>query len=81
LKNNWVTIYQASGASTGAKTVTKEGKKLPRENLHLMLLLNLLKLAETFHRQPEKLALYMMQHLLENPSSPEETTPPPPPTP
>ena len=44
-----------------------------------MLFLNLLKLAEMFPRQPEKLALYMMQHLLENPESPEEPQPPPPP--
>lgn len=78
LKNNWVTIYQASEASTGAKTVTQEGKKLARENLQLMLFLNLLKLAEMFPRQPEKLSLYMMQHLLENPSSPEEPVPPAP---
>ena len=81
LKNNWVTIYQASEASTGSKTVTQEGKKLARENLQLMLFLCLLKLAEMFPRQPQKLALYMMQHLLENPSSPEEPTPPVPPTP
>ena len=51
-----------------------------------MLFLNLLKLAEMFPRQPEKLALYMQQHLLENPSAEEEEeepTPPPapPPTP
>ena len=82
LKNNWVTIYQASELSTGSKTTTQEGKKLARENLQLMLFLNLLKLAEMFPRQPEKLTLYMMQHLLENPSSPEEPEPPPaPPTP
>ncbi len=82
LKNNWVTIYQASETSTGSKTTTQEGKKLARENLQLMLFLNLLKLAEMFPRQPEKLTLYMMQHLLENPASPEEPeTPPAPPTP
>lgn len=46
-----------------------------------MLFLNLLKLAEMFPRQPEKLTLYMMQHLLENPSSPEEPEPPPAPPP
>lgn len=77
LKNNWVTIYQASELSTGSKTTTQEGKKLARENLQLMLFLCLLKLAEMFPRQPEKLSLYMMQHLLENPSSPEEPEPPP----
>ena len=81
LKNNWVTIYQASEASTGAKTVTQEGKRLARENLQLMLFLNLLKLAEMFPRQPEKLSLYMMQHLLENPSSTPPPTPPTPPPP
>ena len=78
LKNNWVTIYQASEASTGGKTTTQEGKKLARENLQLMLFLCLLKLAEMFPRQPEKLNLYMQQHLLENPSAPEEPAPPTP---
>jgi hypothetical protein len=81
LKNNWVTIYQASEASTGAKTTTEEGKKLARENLQLMLFLNLLKLSEMFPRQPEKLSLYMQQHLLENPESPEDREPPAPPPP
>lgn len=81
LKNNWVTIYQASETSTGTRSTTQEGKKLARENLQLMLFLNLLKLAEMFPRQPEKLALYMKQHLLENPTSSEEPQPPTPPPP
>jgi hypothetical protein len=81
LKNNWVTIYQASEVSTGSKTSTQESKKLARENLQLMLFLNLLKLAEMFPRQPEKLTLYMMQHLLENPESPAKPEPPPTPGP
>ena len=42
-----------------------------------MLFLNLLKLAEMFPRQPEKLSLYMQQHLLENPTSPAEPEPRP----
>jgi hypothetical protein len=47
-----------------------------------MLFLNLLKLAEMFPRQPDKLNLYMQQHLLENPSAPEDPeAPPAPPTP
>jgi len=79
LKNNWATLYAASEASTGSKTVTQEGKKLARENLQLMLYLNLVKLMEMFPRQPEKLNLYMQQHLLENPSPPEEPEPQPPP--
>ena len=81
LKTAWVTIHTASEASTGGKTTTEEGKKLARENLQLMLYLNLVKLMEMFPRQPEKLALYMQQHLLENPSSGEEPEPPAPPPP
>ena len=81
LKTNWGTIYTASESSTGGKTTTQDGKKLARENLQLMLYLNLVKLMEMFPRQPEKLPLYMMQHLLENPSSPEEPEPPAPLTP
>lgn len=77
LKAAWTTVYNASEASTGAKTTTQEGKRLARENLQLMLFLNLLKLAEMFPRQPEKLALYMQQHLLENPSAEEEEDPTP----
>ncbi|MEZ5384138.1 MAG: hypothetical protein R3F13_01350 [Prosthecobacter sp.] len=77
LTTAWVTIYTASEAATGSKTVSQEGKKLARENLQLMLFLNLVKLMEMFPRQPEKLALYMQQHLLENPESPEEPEPPP----
>ncbi len=46
-----------------------------------MLYLNLVKIMELFPRQPEKLSLYMQQHLLENPSSPDEPPPPAPPTP
>lgn len=50
-----------------------------------MLFLNLLKLAEMFARQPEKLGLYMQQSLLEDPVVEEEEeeppTPPVPPTP
>jgi hypothetical protein len=82
LKNNWATIYTASEGSSGGKTTTQEGKKLARENLQWMLFLCLLKLAAMFPRQPEKLSLYMQQHLLENPSAPAEPEPPPsPPTP
>jgi hypothetical protein len=81
LKNNWATIYAASEGSTGGKTTTQEGKKLARENLQQMLFLCLLKLAQMFARQPEKLSLYMQQHLLENPERAEEPEPPAPPTP
>ena len=81
LRANWVTIYQASEASTGSKTVTQEGKKMARENLQLMLFLNLVKLMEVFPRQPKKLPLHMQQHLLENPNAPEDPEPEPDPKP
>lgn len=83
LLSSWTTVYDASEASTAGKASTEAEKRLARENLQLMLFLNLIKLMEMFPRQPEKLPIYMMQHLLENPSSPEEDEepPPPPPTP
>ena len=76
--DDWNVVHAASESSTGAKTTTQEGRQLARENLQLMLFLNLLKLAEMFARQPDKLDLYMQQSLLENPQHAPE---PPPPTP
>ncbi|MEZ5384840.1 MAG: hypothetical protein R3F13_04940 [Prosthecobacter sp.] len=81
LKAAWVAVHEASEAATGSKTATQEEKKMARENLQLMLFLNLVKLMEMFPRQPEKLALYMQQSLLENPSSPEDPEPEPEPPP
>lgn len=81
LKANWLTVYAASEASTGNASTTQDGKRLARENLQLMLYLNLVKLMEMFPRQPEKMPIYMQQHLLENPQSGEEKEPEPPPTP
>jgi hypothetical protein len=79
LLTGWNTVFAASESSTGEKTSTEAEKRLARENLQLMLFLNLLKFAEMFARQPEKLALYMQQSLLEpHPPTPEE--PPAPPT-
>jgi len=65
------------------ETPLSSGKRLARENLQLMLYLNLCKLMEMFPRQPEKLSLYMNQSLLEVPTSEdeEEPAPPTPPTP
>lgn len=74
----WLAVYNASEASTGAKTTTEEAKQLARDNLSLMLFLNLVKLMEMFPRQPEKLPLYMQQSLLEVPGGEEEEEPPPP---
>ncbi len=78
LKTNWLTVYAASEASTGGTSTTQDGKKMARDNLQLMLYLNLVKLMEMFPRQPEKMKIYMQQHLLENPTSTEEPQPPAP---
>lgn len=76
---DWTAVYDESEGSTGAKTTTEAQKRAARENLQLMLFLNLLKLAEMWARQPEKLALYMQQSLLENhPAQPDEPAPPTP---
>lgn len=75
LLTGWSTAYAASEASSGAKTTSEEGKRLARENLQLMLYLNLVKLMEMFPRQPEKLTLYMQQHLLQVPGGEDEETP------
>ena len=80
LRTGWAALLTASAAATGAKTSTKESKQQARENLQLMLYLNLLKLAELFPRQPEKLALYMQQSYFDEPA-PAEDVPVPGPAP
>ena len=75
----WNAIYTASESATGAKTGTQDSKNAAHENLQLMLFLNLLKIAEVFARQPEKLDLYMQQSLLAD--RPQHPATPPPPTP
>jgi hypothetical protein len=78
LKTAWVTIYTASEASTGAQDHHRRRQEAgPRE--------------PAAHALPQpreahgdvppparEAALYMMQHLLENPGSPEEPEPEPP---
>lgn len=82
LLSTWIAIYAASESSTAAKTTTQEGKAEAREALQLELFLNLLEIAKNNPRHPEALPLYMQQHLLEDPQSPEEEEePPPPPSP
>ncbi|MBE7494071.1 MAG: hypothetical protein HS117_03960 [Verrucomicrobiaceae bacterium] len=78
LQSDWAAIHTASESATGAKPATVQDKRLARENLQLMLFLNLLKLAEMFPRQPEKLSLDMQQHLLEAPGEDEDDETPPP---
>ncbi len=79
LLTGWNAVHDAKGTAAGAKTATQDDKRNARENLQLMLFLNLIKLAEMFARQPEKLALYMRQSLLED--HPQHPPTPPPPTP
>lgn len=82
LMAEWATIHAQSETSTGNATTSQQAKKFARENLQLMLFLNLLTLAEIFPRQPEQLALYMQQSLLEAPETEdEEEEPPAPPVP
>lgn len=82
LVSQWTAILDACGETTGQKTATENDMRLARQDLQLMLFLNLNKLGEMFPRQPEKLSLYMQQHLLENrSSSEEEEEPAPEPTP
>lgn len=80
LLTEWQAVYSQSESSGGNATTSQEGKKMARENLQLMLFLNLLTFAEMFARQPEKLNLYMQQSLLED-SGGGNVPPPPPPQP
>ena len=75
LAAGWATLYHASEAATGSKTTTQEGKRAARDGLQLALFRNLLKLADLFPREPEKLALYMQQSLLEDHPREEEEEP------
>lgn len=75
LKDNWMLVYAASESTSGQKTTTEAGKHTARLNLQLELYFNLIELMKMFPRQPEKLALYMTQSLLED--HPAAPTPPP----
>lgn len=77
--SGWTTVYTRSEESSANKLASQADKKAARENLQLMLFLNLLKLVDMFPRQPEKLALYMKQTLLE--AHPQHADAPPPPAP
>ena len=79
LLSTWLAVYGASESTTGAKKATEAEKKAARLNLQLELFKTLLTIAMNFPRQPEKLALFMQQSLLEDhPHAPGEPTPPPP---
>jgi len=65
LLDGWMTVYAESEASSGVKSAAEQSKNYARENLQLMLFLNLVKIGEVFARQPDKLDLYMQQSLLQ----------------
>jgi hypothetical protein len=72
LQSTWLALYGASESSSANKTATEEGKRTTRTALQLELFRNLLFLALTFPKEPEKAALYMRQSLLEDHPSEEE---------
>ena len=82
LHAGWDAVYDASESAKGQKNASAQARRAARENLQLMLYRSLIKLMELFPRQPEKLALYMQQSLLENPTrnaedeEPEPEVPP-----
>ena len=81
-RDAWVAVYATSEGATGAKTATQDTKNNARQALAVCLFLNLLKIAELFPGQPEQLATYMQQSLLENhPQQPGDQPAPTPPTP
>ena len=81
-KGNWITVYDGSKTAMGAKAATQDTKNAAKAALALQLFLNLLEIAKLFPGQPEKLAIYMQQSLLENKTkSAGDATQPQPPAP
>ena len=74
----WTTIHEAGTKSVGARTTTQEAKQTAREALQAALFINLLEIARLFPGQPEHLALFMRQSLLEGPQTSEPEAPEPP---
>lgn len=78
LQTNWLTIYAASEASGGAKSLTEAARREARGVLQLELFRTLLTIGLQYPRQPEKLAEFMTQSLLkDHPHHPDAPTPPP----
>ena len=79
LKEEWQSVYAASESASGAKSATQAEKRRSRQALQLALYVNLAVLMQRYPGQPEKLRIYMQQHLLENPkrrvTPPSETAP------
>lgn len=85
LRDNWVSVYNACEASTGAKTSTEEAKRNARFALATDLYLNVIEICRLWPREEGKITLYTRQSLLEDHPSggddEEEEEPEPPPAP
>ncbi len=78
LLTTWNTLNNESDIASADKTISEHEKRSARLALQHELHLTLAKLIELFTRQPEKLPLYMQQHLLEDhPTEEEEEEPEP----
>ncbi len=73
LRDQWVTIHQASEAASGEKALAEAEKRSARESLAHELFLNLNYIGTLITDEPDKLGLYMQQSLLGGPTT--ETTP------
>lgn len=81
LVSNWTSLHSESESASGEKALSEEARRVARAALQLQLYRNLIHLMDLFPRQPEKLAIYMQQHLLEDHPSQEEEEPTPEPEP
>ncbi len=64
----WSAVYSESESASGAKAATEEQRRAARAALVREFFITLAFLISLFPGQPEKLPLYMQQHLLEKPS-------------
>ncbi len=67
LRDDWVTLYQASEEATGEKGLTEAERRLAREDLQIELHVTLAWFTVQFPRDPEKVFQYMRPHLLGQP--------------
>ena len=77
LEVGWAAVLKSTGAAAGGKVQTINAQNVACTSLQTELFANLLVLAQTFPREPEKLALYMQQSLLQ-PHTPNPVVPDPP---
>ena len=66
LVSGWATLYAQSEEASAEKTFSEAERRAARLALQTELYLNLAHLMACYPRQPEKLAQYMKQHLLQD---------------